>query len=284
MPVPPAEAPRNRMLVVALLFLSTLFSACDAHPARDARWSGGGTPSPVSSPSASGPGGTALQGSGPPSAETYRDRLPAFGKAPPARPVTLTVADGGDVPWISRVPTDQPVAFVTIDDGWVKHPEAAELLREAHVPVTLFLTVNAVSDNPAYFKKLQDIGAVIEAHTITHTILSGKSYVFQKDEICGSADQLGALYGRRPTLFRPPGGIEDATTLRAVRDCGMKAAFFWKESVNQGNVWYQEVKAIQPGDVILMHFRAQFVEDFIAALRAIKAAGLTPAQLEDYFP
>ncbi|MEV8515228.1 polysaccharide deacetylase family protein [Dactylosporangium sp. NPDC051484] len=268
------------MPVVALLVLSTLFAACSAQSAHDAR--GGGTPSPVPSSSLAGPSSMPLRGSGSPAAEKYRDRLPAFDKAPPAHPVTLP--DGGSAAWISRVPTDQPVAFVTIDDGWVKHPEAAELLREAHVPVTLFLTVNAISDKPAYFKTLQDIGAVIEAHTITHTNLSGKSYSFQKEEICGSADQLATLYGRRPTLFRPPGGIQDATTLRAVHDCGLKAAFFWKETVNRGSVQYQEARVVQPGDVILMHFRDQFVEDFIAALKAIKAAGLTPAQLEDYFP
>ena len=31
-----------------------------------------------------------------------------------------------------------------------------------------------------------------------------------------------------------------------------------------------------------MHFRPAFPDDFVAALTAIKAAGLTPALLEDY--
>jgi hypothetical protein len=33
-----------------------------------------------------------------------------------------------------------------------------------------------------------------------------------------------------------------------------------------------------------MHFRPAFVKDFLAALRAIRRAGLTPALLEDYIP
>ncbi len=105
-----------------------------------------------------------------------------------------------------------------------KVPQALQLVQAAHVPVTLFLTINAIRDNPAYFKQLQDAGAAIEAHTLTHTDLKGKSYDFQKREVCGSADQLGALYGRRPVLFRPPFGDEDPTTLRVVRDCGLNAA------------------------------------------------------------
>ena len=43
-------------------------------------------------------------------------------------------------------------------------------------------------------------------------------------------------------------------------------------------------QVVQPGDIILMHFRPAFVKDFLAALRAIHRAGLTPALLEDYIP
>jgi peptidoglycan/xylan/chitin deacetylase (PgdA/CDA1 family) len=176
------------------------------------------------------------------------------------------------------------VAFLTIDDGWTKQPQAIELMKAAHVPVTLFLTINAIRSDPGYFKQLQAAGAVIEAHTITHTELRGKSVDFQKREICGSADQLGNIYGRRPVLFRPPFGDKDETTLQVTQGCGMRAAFFWKETVDQGVVRFQTGRTVQPGDIILMHFRPAFVNDFIAALQAIHDAGLTPALLEDYIP
>ncbi|GAA2629605.1 hypothetical protein GCM10010399_71870 [Dactylosporangium fulvum] len=269
MHVPPAKA----RLLAAVLLVVVVVAVSNPDSGRTVRWVSSGRTHPqpsTSAMSASSAGGA------------YLARLPKFDKAPPAHPVTAAESDGA--PWISRVPTDQPVAFVTIDDGWVKHPEAAELVRESRVPVTLFLAVNAIQDNPAYFTTLQDIGAVIEAHTITHPKLRGQSYAFQKHEICDGADQLTELFGRRPTMFRPPFGEQDSTTLRVVRDCGMKAALFWKETVNRGRVQYQEARIVQPGDVILMHFREQFVDDFIAALEAIKAAGLTPARLEDYFP
>jgi peptidoglycan/xylan/chitin deacetylase (PgdA/CDA1 family) len=184
--------------------------------------------------------------------------------------------------WYLRVPTTQSVAFLTIDDGWVKRPEAPELFAAAHVPVTLFLTINAIRDNPDYFRTLQANGADIEAHTITHPSLVGKSAAFQQHEVCGSADQLGQWYGRRPVLFRPPFGDKDATTLKVVRECGMKAAFFWTETVDKGVVRYQQGKTVQPGDVILMHFRPGFDDDFLAALTAIHNAGLTPALLNAY--
>src|SRR6185369_13910796 len=83
-------------------------------------------------------------------------------------------------------------------------------------------------------------------------------------------------------LFRPPFGDKDATTLRVVHDCGMKAAFFWKETVNNGAVQFQEGNSIKAGDIILMHFRPNFAGDFTAALQDIAAAGLVPARLTDY--
>ncbi|MFF5078962.1 polysaccharide deacetylase family protein [Actinoplanes sp. NPDC000266] len=211
-----------------------------------------------------------------------RARIPQFPPAPPATKVTLPPGDAAG--WYSRIPTDQKVAFITIDDGWVKHPLALKLFQASNVPITLFLEINAIKDNPGFFTPLQAAGATIENHTISHPNLKGRSYAFQRREICGGADQLAKYYGRRPVLFRPPGGTHDATTLRVVKDCGMKAAFYWKETTDHGVVFYQEGKTVQPGDIILMHFRPRFVDDYLAVLNAIHKAGLTPARLEDYVP
>jgi peptidoglycan/xylan/chitin deacetylase (PgdA/CDA1 family) len=211
-----------------------------------------------------------------------RARIPQFGPPPAATKVTLP--SDGTAGWFSRIPTQQKVAFITIDDGWVKNPQALALFRAAHVPITLFLEINAIIDNPGYFTPLLSAGATIEDHTISHPNLRGRSYEYQKREICGGADQLQQLYGRRPVLFRPPGGTHDNTTLKVVHDCGMKAAFYWKETTDHGVVFYQEGKTVQPGDIILMHFRPRFVDDFLAVLQAIHRAGLTPARLEDYIP
>ncbi|UWZ40137.1 polysaccharide deacetylase family protein [Dactylosporangium roseum] len=243
-----------------------------------------GDPSRAPSVTATNPGKspTGAASSQPPPGSTYQGRLPKFAKPP--QPQRVNLPESTSAAYFARIPTDQPVAFITIDDGWIKRPEALELFREAGVPVTLFLTINAIKDDPAYFKRLQDAGARIEAHTVSHPSLRGKPYSFQRKEVCGSADQLGNMFGKRPTLFRPPFGEKDATTLKVAHDCGLKAGFFWKETVDKGTVRFQEGHTVQRGDIILMHFRDRFVDDFIATLQAISAAGLTPALLEDYIP
>lgn len=239
----------------------------------------GARPAPVA-PSASGETAPVAPLAPDDPANAYIARLPHFPPAPAPRRIDHPA--GPSASWLSRVPTDQPVAFLTIDDGWSKLPIAPKLLRAAHTPVTLFLSISATRGNPEYFRSLQSAGAVIESHTITHNGMRGRPYPTQQREICGSADQLGEWYGRRPVLFRPPFGEKDATTLVAAHDCGIKAAFFWTETVDKGIVRYQVGNQIRPGDIILMHFRPAFADDFLAALNAIHDAGLTPALLEDY--
>jgi peptidoglycan/xylan/chitin deacetylase (PgdA/CDA1 family) len=209
-------------------------------------------------------------------------RLPKFGPAPVPEPMLLPHSSG-QAPLISRIPTTLPVAFLTIDDGIWKVPDAIPLLRAAGIPVTLFLTINDISDDPGYFARLQAAGAVIESHTVTHPDLRKLGYGQQVYEICHATDVLGQWYGRRPVFFRPPFGFWNPSAMAAAASCGLTAGFLWRETVNAGVVRYQtKVHMIAPGDIILMHFRPTFDEDFVAALRAIKAAGLTPALLEDY--
>ena len=213
----------------------------------------------------------------------YLAKLPKFDPPPTPVPVQLPHVEG-QAAFANEIPTPHKVAFLTIDDGLVRHPQAAAMLKAAKIPVTLFLTTNYVNGHQDYFKALRDTGyATIEGHTISHPQLNKLGYSDQRYQLCAATDQLQGWYGGRPTLFRPPYGEKNADTLRAAWSCGLRAGFHWRETVDSGNVYYQrQDKMIHAGDIILMHFRPMFLDDFVAALIAIKAAGLTPALLEDY--
>jgi peptidoglycan/xylan/chitin deacetylase (PgdA/CDA1 family) len=230
-------------------------------------------------PSASSPGGAATA---PPSGTAaLLARLPSFA-APPV-PVPIAVTARATAPIYSRLPVTQPVAFLTMDDGIVQDPVDLTMMRAAHIRFTMFLIGPVAAKNPAFFRELVADGGVIEDHTLTHPILRGRPYAYQRHEICGAKTLLTNTFGPAPVLFRPPFGDYDANTLRAVHDCGLRAAFFWSETVRNGKVFYQtSVHRIRAGDILLMHFRDTFPQDLLAALNAIHQAGLTPALLTDY--
>jgi peptidoglycan/xylan/chitin deacetylase (PgdA/CDA1 family) len=235
---------------------------------------------PSSSPGPTSPSGTPSTGSPSPTANDLA-RLPKFG--PPPVPVPIHVPNGAIAPIYKRLPTNQPVAFLTIDDGWFQLPGDTRIMQAAHIPFSMFLIAPVAQRNPGFFKQLEAAGGVVEDHTVSHAEMKGKPYEFQRREICNAKTYLQSEFGTDLHLFRPPFGDYDQTTLRAVRDCGLTAALYWSETVNNGTVFYQTAEhRIHPGDIILMHFRPAFINDVIAALTAIHNAGLTPALLENY--
>ena len=204
-----------------------------------------------------------------------------FGPPPPARPVTLASAPGA-VPWTNRVPTDRPVVFVTIDDGYVQDPAVLAVLEKAEVAVTAFLTVYAVNHHVAYFTRLQELGARIGSHAITHRRLKGEPQWFQQEQLCGSASWLGATFGRAPTLFRPPYGLQDDATLRIARTCGYRAGVHWTHAGDGRFGGPDDHRLLRPGDIILLHFQQDLARSLVDVLTAVRRAGLTPALLDDY--
>ncbi|WP_433875473.1 polysaccharide deacetylase family protein [Sinomonas atrocyanea] len=196
---------------------------------------------------------------------------------------TIPPVQGGLAPVITRVATSQPVVFLTIDDGAVKHPESLALLAQYDYPATLFLAKSAMGDNPGFFTDFQKTGDRIQDHTLSHdTSMSTKAYAYQLGEIKGMKDYIAATYGVAPTLFRPPGGAYSSMMRKAVADAGLKAIIHWETKANAGKMDYQYGNALRPGDIVLMHFREEFAADLAAFRAAHLAAGLTVVRLEDF--
>ncbi|WP_427016206.1 polysaccharide deacetylase family protein [Pseudarthrobacter sp. P1] len=206
----------------------------------------------------------------------------------PAKPAlvpdyVLPPVTDGMVPVLTRVPTEQKVVFLTIDDGATKMPQDLKILTDNQIKASLFLAQTFVLDNPAFFSGFVAQGHLVENHTVSHQLnFITLSYAQQKAEICSMADYAQVAYGRRPVLFRPPGGPYTNVTRRAAADCGMKAIVDWEAKANAGGMDYQVGHALRPGDIVLMHFRPEFAADMAAFLAAQKAAGLEVVLLEDY--
>lgn len=214
--------------------------------------------------------------------------------APPAPPTTSDlaapkpanpVAMPPGVQVISRVPTTDRVVFLTIDDGLVRNPEFTQRFKAAGVPVTIFpIAGSAVKVDPQFFKDWLALGAALGDHTMTHPNLNTLGEAGQQQQICGAADLDQQLLGVRPTILRPPYGNHNAATATAAAACGMRYIVLWHEAVNNGKVQFQEGSALQTGDIILMHFRTTFDEDFDAALAQARKDGMKLALLSDYLP
>jgi len=190
-------------------------------------------------------------------------------------------AQPGVAPVITRVETDDPVVFLTIDDGTVRFPAAQAAFQEMGIPASWFLIDEPITAEPGFFRPLLRTSQV-ESHTRTHPDMRGLTEAQQRREICGNADNVARAFGRRPVLFRPPYGLYNADTQRAAAACGMQAVVLWEQNVNHDMVGFRRRPELRPGDIILMHLRPQFVQELQVIEQRVEAAGLRFALLEDY--
>lgn len=195
----------------------------------------------------------------------------------------LPPIEDGMVPVLTKIPTEQKVVFLTIDDGAVKRASDLKMLADNGIKASLFLANAFIQNNPDFFKLYTAAGNLVEDHSMTHNLgLASVGYEQQKAEICGMAEVEEKTFGRRPVFFRPPGGPYTNSMRQAAADCGLKAIVDWEAKANAGGMDYQVGHGLRPGDIVLMHFRPEFAADLNAFLTAQKAAGLKVVLLEDY--
>jgi len=216
-------------------------------------------------------------------------------KPDPARPPKMSQAapfvsdyiippiEDGMAPVLARIPTKQPVVFLGIDDGAYKDPSVVEVMNRYNIRASLFLSKAFIANNPDFFLQLTASDSFAENHTLSHDtrMVQNQTYEQQKREICGMADYETEHFGVRPTLYRPPGGSYSNTMRRAAAACGMRAVITWIAKANGGTMQYQVGRSLQPGDIVLMHFRPEFRQDMEAFIEAMTTAGLHTELLEN---
>lgn len=238
------------------------------------------------SPAASGSGGAV-------DAELLMRRYGLQPFAAPAAAAGKAIALDPQNPTVfSKVPTSEKICFVTIDDGIEKDPAFIQMVKDFQVPITCSLADTLIRDDYAYFEQLYQTGFVsYQNHTVNHPLsMPSLGYQEQLDEIAGQQTKLHKEYGVTPYLFRAPGGNYDSVTREACKGAGLKGMMMWKETMQIQDMEYQTSdRHLQPGDVILAHFRGPaqlkgttMVQMMTHLYKHIQAQGFTVADVTQY--
>lgn len=199
----------------------------------------------------------------------------------PARPAPDVKTTIDEVTY--KVDTEDPVVFLTIDDGVTRHAAMVDILEEYDLKATLFLTDQYVRQDADFFRDLRDrTGSLIENHTLDHPDLTDLPYEEQLRQIGDTSDRYQREFDRRPTLMRPPYGEFNDDTLRAAGESGVKHVVHWTAVIDEGAIEYASGDRLESGDIVLMHFREAFREDVERFVEEARRSGLRPALLEHY--
>jgi peptidoglycan/xylan/chitin deacetylase (PgdA/CDA1 family) len=181
------------------------------------------------------------------------------------------------------VPSADRVGFITIDDGVTKDMRGLQYVEANQLPVTAFVSAWTVKDRARYFERITRWGSV-QNHSATHASLA-RSSTDLDHEICYTQRALSRAFGARPWMLRPPYGAgygRMETQITAAR-CGISEVVMWDAVVEDGRLTGIG-NGLQPGAIVLLHFTPRLEKDLRAAVKALRAAGLTPANLADYLP
>ncbi len=191
--------------------------------------------------------------------------------------------ENGLAPVITKLPISEPVVFLGIDDGWTQTAEIQDWLSSHHLPFTLFLTDDAIKNNYGYYQGFQSHGMTIEDHTLHHPRLDRLDLAGQQAEICQTADKYAQIFGSRPTLLRPPYGAYNDLTRHVAAACGIKAIIMWDVVIDNGQIGYVKgLDHLEPGDIVLMHFKSYFVKDAELFMSEVQKNNLQIGKLEDW--
>ena len=251
-----------------------------------------GTPSPTPS-MAPAPAQTSASAAASPAAtaSTPDDSMPVdlsagsemLLEAPGASGPSDEVIANPNVQVLNRVETDDPVYFITIDDGLNQPQDALDLIREREIPVTAFLTEYAAVPAADYFQEATAYGGSVQNHSMVHGNFSDpKTNVHW--EICATQKRYNEAFGYTPWMLRPPygEGYDKQSVLDQAEECGISRVVLWNVVVTEDNKVQYWDPPIRPGDIVLLHWNDNLAANLETLLQLGEEQGLSPAPLENY--
>ncbi|WP_042166495.1 polysaccharide deacetylase family protein [Paenibacillus gorillae] len=183
----------------------------------------------------------------------------------------------GEVIW--EVPLNEKKIALTFDDG--PYPETTEpildLLKEYDAKATFFVLGNRVRKYPDLLRREAQEGHEIANHTFNHIYFRGNTNLNTiEDEIVRTEELLVELTGKKPFLFRPPGGFYNDNTIQVAKKLGYQTVLWsWHQDTNDwrkpgvNNIVKKVLGNARNGDIVLLHDYTPSSTQTVTALRTI---------------
>lgn len=167
---------------------------------------------------------------------------------------------GANCPVYKAGNTDSHIVALTFDDG--PHakitPEILDILKENDVKATFFLVGQNAEKHGQLVERIIAEGHEIGNHTFGHKYLGGQSKGVMEREIDLCDDVIYNHNEYNTILFRPPGGIYDATLTSVCGERGYSVVLWSIDTrdwagTSADAIENEILKNVDDGAIILMH-------------------------------
>ena len=185
---------------------------------------------------------------------------------------TAVVAAKRELP-VYSVERDDKVISVSFDASWGGDKTMAilDILDQYNAKATFFLVGIWVEKFPELVKAIAERGHEVENHSASHPHMTQISESKMREELRLCSDQIEALTGVRPTLFRPPYGDYNNKVVTVSREEGYEVVQWSIDSLDWKNYGVQDMitkatRNVQRGDIVLFHNDSQYIVEALPAI------------------
>lgn len=183
---------------------------------------------------------------------------------------------------VDRVDTEEKVVALTLDDGpSATTPEVLQVLADADVPATFYVTGREMTEQPELGRAIVESGHELGNHTETHRrmVFVGDDTVAQEIESTDTAIRAAGYDGE--ISFRPPYG-KKLLALPRYLDSHDRTTVMWDVEPDSASSDTDEIVRIaldetRPGSIILLHVmypsRASSLEAIPGIVDGLRAEG-----------
>jgi peptidoglycan/xylan/chitin deacetylase (PgdA/CDA1 family) len=193
--------------------------------------------------------------------------------------VPVTVPALPEVPLYTFASPAGRAIYLTIDDGWTPSPQVLALMRRTHLPVTAFLIAQAARRDLPYWQAFVQAGGTAGDHTVSHPNLTQLTLEQATAQWGQARRALGQWLGRAPLIGRPPYGAITPAVQAAAYRAGLKTLVGWSATVDHDRIRTWDGKALEPGEIVLLHWVPGLGHQLTRLLAAIRARHLHPMPL-----
>lgn len=189
-----------------------------------------------------------------------------------ALPDTVSVVSGKRELPIYCVNRDDNKISISFDAAWGgdKTLGILDLLDEYNIKTTFFLVDIWTQKYPELVKEIVARGHEIGNHSTSHPQMSKLNETQIAKELNTQADNVLAIAGVRPVLFRPPYGDYNNRVITTARAQGFVPIQWSVDSLDWKNRGAQEIinraTKVKNGDIVLFHNDSQYILDALPAV------------------
>lgn len=164
-----------------------------------------------------------------------------------------------------------------VDWGEENIPAMLEIFRENKIKVTFFVSGRWAENHPDLLKQMYLEGHEIQSHGYGHKLCTQVSVDTTKEEILKTEAVILKVLSIKTTVFAPPSGDFDETTVELCRNMGYKLALWssdtidWREGSTADVIKERILKKPLKGAIVLMHPKSETVKALPGLIKEIKA-------------